>query len=134
MYSEIKGEIWYDLVNYNHTLYHSVFIVVCAIVNFKEATLTESVFTICKTGIIKARNAHNNLKILKQPTVCTFSHIYINQWWSMLWYTHSLTSEYFRVQNFLNLIWYCCCYKACVFSRRNMVLFMVQLFFVRWQQ
>ena len=48
-YSEIKPLTWYDLVNYNHTLYHSIEI--CPIVNLKETPLTQSVFIICKTGI-----------------------------------------------------------------------------------
>ena len=51
MYGEIKGLTLYDPVNYNHTLYRSVFIVICPIVNFKEAPLTHSVFIICKTGM-----------------------------------------------------------------------------------
>ena len=52
-FGESKGVTLYDLVNYNHTLYYSVFIifiVICPIVSFKETALTDSEFTICKTG------------------------------------------------------------------------------------
>ena len=55
-YSEIIPLTWYDLVNYNHTLYHSLFIVICPIGNFKETPLTHYVFAICKTGIILTSN------------------------------------------------------------------------------
>ena len=37
-YGEFQGLTLYDLVNYNHTLYHSVFIEICPIVSFNEIT------------------------------------------------------------------------------------------------
>ena len=82
-HGKIKGLKSYDLVNYNHTLYYSMFIVICPNVSFKETKLFPSVLTICKTGnghalCLTVASEH----IFETQTCSERLFILILKWWS----------------------------------------------------